>query len=61
MNATSIHNGLIVKKQRLQEITASLKDRFLGLDGVIGEVISLMGETVIRVVTPASCPSKISR
>jgi Peptidase family M41 len=35
-------NELITKKQKLQEITLVLKDRFLGLDTIIDEVISLL-------------------
>ena len=42
MNAQILHNELIAKKQRLQEIALKLKERFLGLDGVIDEVMSLV-------------------
>ncbi len=42
MNTTNRHKELIAKKQKLQEITSVLKNRFLGLDGIIDEVISLL-------------------
>src|SRR5688572_24134863 len=42
MNAQILHNELIAKKQKLLEITLKLKERFLGLDSVIDEVMSLV-------------------
>src|SRR3990170_1843950 len=42
MNTQILHNELIVKKQKLQQITLKLKERFLGLDSVIDEVMSLL-------------------
>jgi hypothetical protein len=42
MNNTITHNELISRKQNLQRISVALKDKFLGLDGIIDEVISLM-------------------
>src|SRR6187402_595456 len=42
MNSNTIHNDLIIKRQKLQEVSGLLKERFLGLDNVIDEVIALM-------------------
>lgn len=42
MNTTNIHTTLIKKKQKLLEVSASLKERFLGLDLVVEEIIALM-------------------
>ena len=42
METNILHNTLIVKKQKLQEITSSLKEKFMGLDYVIDEVMSLV-------------------
>src|SRR5262245_60845249 len=42
MNTTNVHTNLIMKKQKLLEIAASLKERFLGLDSIVDEIISLM-------------------
>ena len=39
---TIVHKELIERKRKLQQITVSLKEHFIGLDGVIDEVISLM-------------------
>jgi hypothetical protein len=37
-----LHSELIYKKQKLQEVSGKLKNRFLGIDHVIDEVIALM-------------------
>jgi hypothetical protein len=42
METNILHDQLIIKRQKLLEVTASLKERFLGLDAVIEEVISLL-------------------
>jgi hypothetical protein len=42
MERNILHNNLIAKRQNLEQVTAALKERFLGLDTVIDEVISLM-------------------
>lgn len=42
MNISSIHIDLISRKQKLHEIAVLLKERFLGLDSIIDEVISLL-------------------
>lgn len=42
MNTTNSHIDLIERRQKLQEIAALLKNRFLGLDDVIDEIISLI-------------------
>ena len=39
---TIVHKELIERKRKLQQITVFLKEHFIGLDGVIDEVISLM-------------------
>jgi hypothetical protein len=42
MNSNNKHRELIAKKERLKEVTLALKNRFLGLDHIIDEVISLL-------------------
>src|SRR5689334_5959487 len=42
MNLNTTHRELIIRRQKLQEVSGLLKARFLGLDAVIDEVISLM-------------------
>lgn len=42
METTIIHNELKEKKKKLETITSQLKVRFIGLDSIIDEVISLM-------------------
>lgn len=42
MESTIINDTLIQKKQKLQAMAAALKERFLGLDAIIDEVVSLM-------------------
>ncbi|AYB30925.1 hypothetical protein [Chryseolinea soli] len=42
METTTLHKELIEKRQKLQTITAALKERFLGLDGVIDEVMAIL-------------------
>ncbi len=42
MNTQILHNELIAKKQNLQQINLKLKERFLGLDSIIDEVMSLL-------------------
>lgn len=42
MEITIIHNELKEKKKKLEVITCQLKERFIGLDSIIDEVISLM-------------------
>jgi len=42
METTTLHKELIEKRQKLQTITAALKERFLGLDGVIDEVMATL-------------------
>ena len=42
METNILHSNLIVKRQKLQGVAASLKERFLGLDAIIDEVISLL-------------------
>ncbi len=42
MNSNNVHFELIRKRQKLQEVSVLLKERFLGLDNIIDEVISLM-------------------
>jgi hypothetical protein len=42
MERNILHNNLIAKRQNLEQVAAALKERFLGLDTVIDEVISLM-------------------
>ena len=36
------HIGLIEKKKRIETITVQVKERFIGLDNVIDEIMSLM-------------------
>ncbi len=42
MNTTIVHSELITKRNKLLEISALLKERFVGLDGEVDEVISLL-------------------
>lgn len=42
METKLLHNSLIIKKQKLDDLKAVLKGKFLGLDDVIDEVVSLM-------------------
>jgi hypothetical protein len=42
MDTTFLHNSLISKKQKLQQVASSLKAKFLGLDTIIDEVIALL-------------------
>jgi hypothetical protein len=42
MNTQILHTELIAKKQKLQQITLKLKEKFLGLDSIIDEVMSLV-------------------
>ena len=42
METKLLHNTLIIRKQKLDNLKASLREKFLGLDDVIDEVISLM-------------------
>jgi hypothetical protein len=42
METNTLHTTLIAKKQKLQEVASSLKQRFLGLDTVVDEVFSLL-------------------
>lgn len=42
MDTNILHSHLIARKQKLQEVTSSLKAKFLGLDEIIDEVISLL-------------------
>jgi hypothetical protein len=42
MEITITHNELKEKKKKLESITSLLKERFIGLDSIIDEVISLM-------------------
>jgi cell division protease FtsH len=42
MDQHIIHKDLIIKRQKLQQVAAALKEKFLGLDDIIEEVISLL-------------------
>ena len=42
METKFLHNTLIIRKQKLDDLKAALREKFLGLDDVIDEVISLM-------------------
>ena len=42
METKDLHSTLIQKKQKLDQLKSALKEKFLGLDEVIDEVISLM-------------------
>ena len=42
METKLIHRDLILRKQKLLQLKSALKDRFLGLDEIIDEVISLI-------------------
>ena len=42
METKILHTNLIIKKQRLEQVKISLQEKFIGLDDVIDEVISLM-------------------
>src|SRR5688500_19884427 len=42
METELLHNRLITREQKLDELKAALRETFLGLDEIIDEVISLM-------------------
>ena len=42
METKLLHSTLIIRKQKLDDLKAVLREKFLGLDDVIDEVISLM-------------------